>query len=104
MATTFIVQVGIIYIAIGCDVEDNAFEDMASLLQICNVAGVVELAKIDGVADDLVLNGLEDTERSFHLALARNPLRRALIQWAGDGDLPHAVECRIKLVKAELEH
>ena len=97
MTTTVIVQVGIIYSAIGCDVEDNAFEDLDGLLQICKVAWVVELAEIDSVADDLVLDGLEDTERSFYFALARNPLRCALIQWAGEGDLPHAVECRIKL-------
>ena len=69
LATTSIVQVGIIYIVIGCDVEDNAFEDLAGLIQICKVAGGVELAELDGTAGDLVLNGFEDTERSFHLAL-----------------------------------
>ena len=100
LATTVIVQVGIIYIAIGCDVEDNAFEDLDGLLQICKVAWVVKLAEIDGASGDLVLNSLEDTERSFYFALQRNPLRSALIHRAGESDLLHAVECRIKLGKA----
>lgn len=100
LATTVIVQVGIIYSAIGCDVEDNAFEDLDGLLQICKVAWVVKLAEIDGASGDLVLNSLEDTERSFHLTLEWYPVRHTLIHRAGESDLLHAVECRIKLGKA----
>lgn len=100
MATADIVQVGIIYIAIGCDVEDNAFEDLASLIQICKVTGTAELAKLDGASGDLVLDGLEVTECNFYFDLERHPVGHTLIHRAGESDLPYAIECWIKLGKA----
>ena len=75
-------------------------EDASGSLQCFEVARFAEFVELKDFVGNLVLNGLEDTERSFHFALARNPLRCALIQRAGESDLPYAIECWIKLGKA----
>lgn len=75
-------------------------EDASGSLQRLEVARFAEFVELKDFVGDLVLDGLEDALRSFHLALQRHPVRHALILWAGNSDLPYAVECWIKFAYA----